>query len=81
MEVRIEQVVSVVGSIDGDAVLSPKALERIIQTVVEELNRRGRGRPRRSSTGQAGQGRLKSVSITIRPDTADDGQIEETARS
>ena len=89
MDVRINQVVSVASSVDGDLLLSEGVLTRLVEGLLnglaeEERNRKraagdrslrgGRGEhAERTATEEAWPGaRVKSVSITIYPDS-DDG--------
>ncbi len=38
MEVNIDEVVSSVRAVDGDSVLSPKTMEKIVRTVLEAVH-------------------------------------------
>ncbi len=40
MEVNIEDVVSTIRAVDGDSVLSPKTMEKIVRTVLEAVHLR-----------------------------------------
>jgi len=46
MEVNIEELVSNVRAVDGDSVLSPKTMEKIVRTVLEAVYMREQHRKR-----------------------------------
>jgi hypothetical protein len=46
MEVNIEELVSNVRAVDGDSVLSPKAMEKIVRTVLEAVHMKEQHRMR-----------------------------------
>lgn len=46
MEVNIEELVSNVRAVDGDSVLSPKTMEKIVRTVLEAVHRKEQHRQR-----------------------------------
>jgi|HubBroStandDraft_3_1064219.scaffolds.fasta_scaffold294954_2 hypothetical protein len=46
MEVNIEDVVSTIRAVDGDSVLSPKTMEKIVRTVLEAVHQREQHRKR-----------------------------------
>jgi len=46
MEVNIEELVSSVRAIDGDSVLSPKTMEKIVRTVLEAVQMKEQHRMR-----------------------------------
>jgi hypothetical protein len=46
MEVNIEELVSNIRIVDGDSVLSPKTMERIVGTVLEAVNMKEQHRMR-----------------------------------
>jgi hypothetical protein len=55
MEIHINQVVSVVGSVDGDLLLSEGVLEKIVQGVLNGLAEEERKR-KRAAAGRSGRG-------------------------
>ena len=71
MEIHINQVVSVVGSVDGDLLLSEGVLEGIVQGVLnglaEEERRRQRAAANRSPRGGRGEHAERTAPEEARP--------------